>query len=82
MSDTPETDGVLSDGYTFNRKDLRPVIDFCRNLERQRNALLAALLAEEAWRNERDQSKAEDIYIDARRLREHALAMCNEIPKP
>lgn len=34
---TPETDAASRDGYTFCREDMRPAVEFCANLERQRD---------------------------------------------
>lgn len=34
---TPETDAAFRDGYTFCREDMRPAVEFCANLERERD---------------------------------------------
>lgn len=64
-SSTPDTDAAFRDGYTFCREDMRPAVEFCANLERERDSaktlnrlLLDQLEAQatllEAVRHERD----------------------------
>lgn len=37
---TPDTDAAFRDGYTFCREDMRPAVEFCANLERERDEAL------------------------------------------